>query len=153
VNNFKKITIICFIALLTSCGFKPLLSNKESSFTIKKIDYSGEERLNYLIINKLETYKNLKNKDISYKLNINTISNKLVTSKDTKGNSKTFRYEISSVLIINQNNKPVINKTIKKNFSYNNLSNKFELKKYEEKIMKNLTNEVFLDILNILRSI
>ena len=60
MNNFKKITIICFIALLTSCGFKPLLSNKESSFTIKKIDYSGEERLNYLIINKLETYKNLK---------------------------------------------------------------------------------------------
>ena len=61
-------------------------------------------------------------------------------------------YEISSSVAIQKKGKLILNKIIKKDFSYASLTNKFELKKYEENVKKNLVNEIFLDIVNLLRS-
>ena len=152
MNKLKKLIIICFVILITGCGFKPILSNKENTFSISEINLEGEERINYLLASKLENYKKLDKNDNAYDLSINTISNKVVTSKDTKGNNKTFRYEISSSVAIQKKGKLILNKIIKKDFSYASLTNKFELKKYEENVKKNLVNEIFLDIVNLLRS-
>ena len=152
MNKLKKLIIICFVILITGCGFKPILSNKENTFSISKINLKGEERINYLLANKLESYKKLNKNNNVYELSIDTISNRVITSKDTKGNNKTFRYEISSSVVIQKKGKLILSKIIKKDFGYTGLTNKFELKKYEENIKKNLVNEIFLDILNLLRS-
>ena len=152
MNKLKKLIIICFVILITGCGFKPILSNKENTFSISEINLEGEERINYLLASKLENYKKLDKNDNAYDLSINTISNKVVTSKDTKGNNKTFRYEISSSVVIQKKSKLIFSKIIKKDFSYASITNKFELKKYEENVKKNLVNEIFLDIVNLLRS-
>ena len=121
-------------------------------FSISKINLKGEERINYLLASKLESYKKLDENNNSYELSINTVSNRVITSKDTEGNNKTFRYEISSSVAIQKKGKLILNKIIKKDFSYASLTNKFELKKYEENVKKNLVNEIFLDIVNLLRS-
>jgi len=152
VNKLKKLIIICFVILITGCGFKPILSNKENTFSISKINLKGEERINYQLANKLESYKKLNKNNNVYELSIDTVSNRVITSKDTKGNNKTFRYEISSSVVIQKKGKLILSKIIKKDFGYTSLTNKFELKKYEENIKKNLVNEIFLDILNLLRS-
>lgn len=152
MNKLKKLIIIFFVILITGCGFKPILSNKENTFSISKINLKGEERINYLLASKLEGYKKLDKNNNSYELSINTVSNRVITSKDTEGNNKTFRYEISSSVAIQKKDKLILNKIIKKDFSYASLTNKFELKKYEENVKKNLVNEIFLDIVNLLRS-
>lgn len=152
MNKLKKLIIICFVILITGCGFKPILSNKENTFSISKINLKGEERINYQLANKLESYKKLNKNNNVYELSIDTVSNRVITSKDTKGNNKTFRYEISSSVVIQKKGKLILSKIIKKDFGYTSLTNKFELKKYEENIKKNLVNEIFLDILNLLRS-
>ena len=152
MNKLKKLIIIFFVILITGCGFKPILSNKENTFSISKINLKGEEGINYLLASKLESYKKKDKNNNVYELSINTSSNRLVTSRDTKGNSKTFRYEVSVSVDVQKDNKLILGKVIKKDFSYTNLTNKFDLKKYEENIKKNLINEIFLDILNLLRS-
>ena len=152
MNKLKKLIIICFVILITGCGFKPILSNKENTFSISKINLKGEERINYQLANKLESYKKLNKNNNVYELSIDTVSNRVITSKDTKGNNKTFRYEISSSVVIQKKGKLILSKIIKKDFGYTSLTNKFELKKYEENIKKNLVNEIFLDIVNLLRS-
>tara|TARA_B110000238_G_C15962926_1_gene368249 strand:- start:201 stop:662 length:462 start_codon:yes stop_codon:yes gene_type:complete len=152
VNKLKKLIIISFVILITGCGFEPILSNKGNTFSISKINLKGEEGINYLLASKLESYKKKDKNNNVYELSINTSSNRLVTSRDTKGNSKTFRYEVSVSVDVQKDNKLILGKVIKKDFSYTNLTNKFDLKKYEENIKKNLINEIFLDILNLLRS-
>ena len=108
MNKLKKLIIIFFVILITGCGFKPILSNKENTFSISKINLKGEERINYLLASKLESYKKLDENNNSYELSINTVSNRVITSKDTEGNNKTFRYEISSSVAIQKKGKLIL---------------------------------------------
>ena len=45
-----------------------------------------------------------------------------------------------------KDNKEINNLNLSKNFSYKNMSNKFDLKQYENNIQENLINEIIKDI-------
>ena len=61
-------------------------------------------------------------------------------------------YRDTSVNVI-ENNIPKSEKNFNKTVSYNNNSNKFELKQYEDKIASNLTNKIIEEIIIYLQSI
>ena len=69
-----------------------------------------------------------------------------VTSKDTKGDPKTYRIEIKTNIEVSDIN----NKVYKKNFlekkNYNTMSSKFDLGLYENNIRKNLANTISRNI-------
>ena len=67
---------------------------------------------------------------------------KIVTSKDTKGNVKIYKIELITEIKTILINSKEINKVLKVSSSYNNISNKFELKQYENNVIENLAERI-----------
>ena len=68
--NLFKITILFFFIILASCGYKPIFSAKNSNFAITEIKFVGEKNIASKIGNNLKIYKNTKNKEQFYTLEI-----------------------------------------------------------------------------------
>ena len=104
------------------------------------------------MINKLEIYRD-KNSNKKIELEINSKINKTTTSKDTKGDPKTFRIEIISQIKVTKEEKIYLEKIFSKSSNYNNSSNKFELKQYEENLKINLIDKISEDIVSYLQKL
>ena len=97
MKNYKFITIIFFV-LLMGCGFKSVLNDNSINFSIENVIPSGNKNINDNILSSLVNYINNPEKEEKYYLKINSIENRNVTSKDTKGDPKTFRIEIRTMI-------------------------------------------------------
>ena len=149
---FKLNYLILFFFFIVSCGYQPLYSNKETNFYIHKINSFGDKKINKILINKLELYKD-KNGKNKIELEINSKINKTTTSKDTKGNPKTFRIEIIYQIKVTKEEKIYLEKIFLKSSNYNNSSKKFELKQYEENLKINLIDKISEDIVGYLQTL
>ena len=150
----NKIFVKFFVVLIfiSGCGYSPIFSNKNSSFSITEISSSGDNKLNRIINNRLNNYKGSDGeKKIS--LSIVTHLNKEVSSKDTKGDPKTYKITISSKILMKDTVGNINEKVFSKSTNYNNRSNKFELKKFENETAKNLTEKISEEIIIYLQSI
>ena len=151
--NSKKITIIIFFLLLLSCGYKPIYSSNEVNFSITEIKLFGKINIGSKIKKNLNIYRNVENKNTFYSLKINANQKKNVISKDAKGDPKIFEIQISVDLTILENNKIKNKKNFKESFTYNNSTNKFDLKRYEKNIEDNLIKKIITKITLYLYSI
>ena len=135
----KKIIFLLFL-LLSSCGYEAIYSKKNSSnyiFSISDLSFVGDKTINLTIKQKLSVFtQNKKDKDLVIK--ISSTSKKIVLSKNTAGDATSFKNAISINVDVLMNDKFKNNFVILENFNYNNISNKFNLKRYEEEIKKNL---------------
>ena len=152
----KKIIIIFAFFLLLSCGFEPIYSKKKIeknyNFTISSIGFSGENSINQNIKNNLVNNINTQGKTIKYDLIINSSINKTITSKSKKGDPEIFYIEIIINLDVLENDNLERKISFKEGFEYKNKSNKYELKKYEKNIQKNLSLKISKDIIEYLYS-
>ena len=144
----KKILILSQIALtllLINCGvYKSIYSAKTHDFNISTIEIDDNNEINSKIKNSLKIFSNIDSeKEISVK--ISSKKNIIVTSKDSKGDPKTYSMTINLNLEINQNGTKRSN-TFTETFGYNNKSNKFDLKQYEKNIQNNLTDKIIENI-------
>ena len=147
---FTKFLIILFF--VSSCGYSPIFSNKNSNFSIVEIKSTGNSNLNKILINKLDYYKNTSGKK-KFSLKIYTSLKKEVASKDTKGNPKTYKMNVSLKIYSEDEKNNLEEKSFSKSTNYNNSSNKFKLKKYENETAKNLTEKIAEEIIIYLQSI
>ena len=116
---YKLNYLILSFFFIVSCGYQPLYSNKAANFYIYKINSFGDKKINNALINRLEIYKD-KNNNKKIELEINSKINKTTTSKDTKGNPKTFRIEIISQIKVIEEGKINLDKIFSKYTNYNN---------------------------------
>ena len=155
--KIKKIITILTFFLLFSCGFEPIHSKKKLdnryNFTISNITFLGDNKVNQTLKNNLKNYINIETKPIKYDLVINSSSVKVVTSKNKKGNPEAFSMEITINADIYKAENLINQITLKEDFEYKNKSTKFELRRYEENIKKNLTSKASEDIIKYLYSI
>ena len=149
---FKLNYLILFFFFIVSCGYQPLYSNKATNFYIYKINLIGDKKINKALINRLELYKD-KNSKNRIELEIDSKINKTTTSKDTKGNPKTFRIEIISQVKVIKEEKINLEKIFSKSANYNNSSKKFELKQHEENLKINLIDKISEDIVGYLQTL
>ena len=147
---FTKFLIILFF--VSSCGYTPIFSNKSSNFSITEIKASGNNKLNKILINKLDGYKGISSKKI-FSLKIDTNFKKEVASKDTKGNPKTYKMNVNLRIYVEDEKNNLNDKSFSKSTNYNNSKNKFKLKKYENETAKNLTEKIAEEIIIYLQSI
>jgi len=137
---FQKKIIFLLLLLLSSCGYEAIYSKKNSSnyiFSISDLSFVGDKTINLAIKEKLSVFtQNKKDKDLVIK--ISSTSKKIVLSKNTAGDATSFKNAISINVDVLMNDKFKNNFVILENFNYNNISNKFDLKRYEEEIKKNL---------------
>ena len=118
------------------------LAKNNSNFAITEIKFVGEKKIATKINNNLKIYNNTKDKNKFYNLEIYANKEKNIITKDTKGNPKIFEIKILLDLVVLENNEIKNKKKIVKNFTYNNNSNKFDLKQYEKNIENNLMDEI-----------
>ena len=137
----KKIFTFLFFIFLSSCGYEAIHSKKnisEYNFSLDKLNFTGDREINLKIKKKLNNFT-LKPKDKNYILKITTTSEKVTLVKNTSGDATSFQATITLNIDVLINNKIKNNFIITENFKYNNNSNKFDLKRYEREIKKNLT--------------
>ena len=134
--NYKFLTLILFL-FLVGCGFNSSL-NYSTNFSIENVISNGDKNINENILSNLVDYKNNSEEEKKYYLIINSVENRKVTSKDTKGNPKTFRIEIKTLIEVSDINNKVYKKEFIEKKNYNTMSSKFDLGLYENNTKKDL---------------
>ena len=153
MNNLKKKFLISIFLLLSSCGYEPLFSTDKNNFSIINIKISGDKNISSMIERRLKIYKNAPKKEKNFYVEINSSKNRVIASKDTKGDPKTFRIELISELNVLNNNQKISSRIFKESQNYNNRSSKFDLKEFEEKTLDNLIEKISEDIIIFLQSL
>ena len=126
--------------LLSSCGYEAIHSKKNSinyDFSVSELSFVGVRTVNLKIKEKLNNYVQDK-KDKDFILKISSTSEKITLAKNTAGDATSFKNSISINVEVLMNDKFKSNFIILESFNYNNISNKFNLKKYEREIKNNL---------------
>jgi len=137
---FQKQIILLLLLLLSSCGYEAIYSKKNSvnyNFSVSELNFVGDRAVNLKIKEKLNNYAQAK-KDKDFILRISSTSEKITLAKNTAGDATSFKNSVSVNVEVLMNNKFKSNFIILESFNYNNISNKFNLKKYEEEIKNNL---------------
>ena len=144
MNKFYiKYVSVILLFILTSCSYQPIFSQKSYNFEIDKIKYSGEKQINNIIKNKLNLIKNNKGQSKKkYNLTINSNKQRLIVSKDSKGDPLKFELIVTINYEVAHNDNLLLVKTITKNNIYNNVVDKFKLEQNEKIIIENLSEKI-----------
>ena len=137
-----------FIMLLffTQCDYKPIYSQNNQNFGIRIIEIN-ENRSNKILATRLKSYSYEKDNIFLYELKLLTSENKLILSKDTKGDPLLLGLKINLKIEIYEKDKLVTKKEYNEQFNYQNLSKKFELNSYESEIRLNIYDKMISKIL------
>lgn len=120
----KKFLIITML-LLTGCGYQPVYLDRDyKNFEFSKITSEGDLNINKKIINSLQLKEGNLEKSLN-ELNINSIFENLETSKNLKGNSKSYKISISVNLKITNNDNLIQEEKFYKEFFYNKRKTNF----------------------------
>ena len=146
----KKLIIIFTFIFLNSCGFKPILKEENlSKLNIKKINFSGQTELIYL----LKNYLNFKTNNGQKGIIINLIINEDISSasKNSSGGTTEELISISIKLDISDNeNKNLLSENLisRKRLSINNnLSSYNNIKNMEKNnLILNLSQQIKLKL-------
>jgi len=142
----KKYYLIIILLLFTQCDYKPIYSQNNQNFGIKIIEFN-ENRSNKILVTRLENYSYKKDKTFLYELKLFSSENKLILSKDTKGDPLLLGLKINLKIDVYEKDKLVTKKEYNEQFNYQNLSKKFELNDYESEIRLNIYNKMVSKIL------
>ena len=96
--------------MLNQCDYKPIYSQNNQNFGIKIIEFN-ENRSNKILATRLKNYSYKKNNLFSYELKLLTSENKLILSKDTKGDPLLLGLKINLKIEIYENEKLITKKT------------------------------------------
>ena len=142
-KKLKRYISLFFLITLTSCSYKPIFSEKNYNFEINEILFTGEKYVNRIIENKFNLIKEEQSKNKKkYNISIRTKKEKLIVSKDSKGDPLKFDLVVSAYYEISNNGKLLLNKRIQKNSIYNNEIDKFKLEQGEKIILDNLSKKI-----------
>lgn len=134
----KKFILILILLGLTQCGFNPIYKDtNKSNFKIKIVSIEGDRFVNSIIKDELGRISK-KNSSRELKVQINTSFNKIVISRDTKGSPSNYQMEVSASFVI-QDGKDSKEITFTEKQNFENISDNFEQKNYEDTIKENFT--------------
>ena len=152
----KKIFTFLLFLFLSSCGYEATYSLKNRSiyaFSISELVLTGDRQINLKIKQLLNPYTTPKiEKERKFILNISSNSEKIITTKDAAGDAVKFKNEITVKVRVLLDGKNATNLVIIEDFIYDNNSDTFELKTYENQIKNNLAeaavNKILFKLVN-----
>ena len=139
MNKISNYILILSLLLLTNCGYQAVLNNQNYQFSINVNNLNGDQKINSLIIN---NFKQLKENEKEYNLSLTSNKEKLIISKDSKGDPSIFEIKINVNYVVKKDEEILISNKINKKTTYNNITDKFELENYEKTIINNLVSEI-----------
>ena len=148
-----KFILVFLFLILASCGYKPLYSSKNINFSINELNITGPQKIRNGLKNNLNIFLNQKNKSEIYNINIKSSSLKSIISKDEEGDPSMYSIKLEINMEILDNEKIIATKNFIETFDYKNQTNLFNLKKYEDNIIDNLSEKIYQKIILYLYSI
>ena len=139
MNKTKHYIFILFLFFLSSCGYKAVLNNQNYQFSINVDKINGDRKINSQIIN---NFRQLGKNENRYDLNLSSNKERIIVSKDSKGDPSIFELKINVNYLVSKEGENLINNKISKKTTYNNITDKFELESYEKTIIDNLVSEI-----------
>jgi len=104
----KKKFIVMLYIFFTSCGFQPILKGiNTDTITIKKINYSGDNKLTYLLQSNLGFVE--KQNSSGYIVDLNIAERTESITKDTFGITKEEEITVDLFYIIKNHNQDILN--------------------------------------------
>ena len=151
----KIILLFVIFTFISSCGYTPVLTKKDYSFSINNIEKNGNKQINTFISRKLDTSpRKSEVKKIEYDLVLNSKLDKNTVSKDSKGDPSIFEMEILVEVEIKNSERNINTKRkFNKKISYNNKTDKFELSSYENTLIQNISENIAFRILSSLSNL
>ena len=151
----KILFLFVTLTFLVNCGYSPVLTQKDYSFSIKNIEKIGNKQVNKFITNKLSpliSKGDKKKKEYELILTSNLLKN--ITSKDSKGDPSIYEMEILVEIQIKDPSRNIdAKRKIDKKVSYNNKDDKFELSTYENTLIQNISQNIGDRILSTLSNL
>ena len=144
-KTFNLISLSIILLFFNGCGFKPILVGSDYNFLIQIDSMTGDSQINSKIENKLKVLNGTKK---LFNLSLNSREIKNVLSKDSKGDPKILELVIDLNYNLSENGEMLLNRSITRRSSYNNISDKFELSKSEDILKDNLVENLVSDIIN-----
>lgn len=142
----KVIRLILFAFFLTGCGYEPILVNKNYDFFFSEINSDGDIKINENVSEILSEKTNFgKGKEL--KLYFFSKRDKQNISSNRQGDATIFKINIIINYTLIQDDEIILKNKISKQSTYNNINDKFELLRYEENIIKNLSEKSADEIL------
>ncbi len=149
----KHLFFLVFLLLLTNCfGYKPIFSSSNINYNIKDVKNITQDKVSNYIARKLKSYKSDDKKE-HITIEISSTNKERVLSKDTKGDPIIFEMNIIVDVKLSLEGKNDKYFQFKENFSYNNRSNKFDLKLYKDNLQKNISQKITKNIILKIRSL
>ena len=142
---FNTLSLFVLLLFVNGCGFKPILVGSDYNFLIQIDSMSGDDQINSKIENRLKIMDGTKR---LFKINMNSRETKNVLSKDSKGDPKILELVIDLNYNLSENGELLVDRSITRRSSYNNISDKFELSKSEDILKDNLVEQLVSDIIN-----
>ena len=142
----KFIQIFLIATVLSGCSYEPILLKKNYNISFNNITSDGEKNVNEIIINKLSKKENINNEK-NYDIYFTTRKIRETVSSNRKGDPKIYRIKIKLTYNLIENNKIILKNEILKQATYNNKDDKLELLKYEENLIRNLSEKLAEDVL------
>ena len=144
MSRLVKLFIAFF--LLSSCAYEPVLLKKNYNFYFTKVESEGEKEINKVI--KQTFTENTKIESINnFEIFFSSKLNKDIVASNKKGDPTIYKINISLNYKLKNDNAIIFENEILKQVTFNNIDDKFELLKYEENIVENLSKRFAEDIL------
>ena len=144
----NKIFRILFVLVffISGCSYEPIFISKKYDFKFEEIISEGDININKIIKkNLLERSSEIS--EINYILNIISKREKEVISSNTKGDPLVYKLKVNLKYYLYLNDKLIIENEIVKQTNYNKSNDKFELSKYEDNILINLSESISSELL------
>ena len=150
--TFLIISLFLFIYINACSGYKPIFSSSNFEFKIADYSINGNKKLGNKIYSKLHniSQSNKNNPDAqSIKMSINTSMDKLATAKDSSGKISEYKINLNTNIIIYNflTDKEILNQNFNKYSSYKVQDQHSETLKLENKIIENLIDTIYQNIL------
>ena len=144
MSRLIKLFFVLFV--LSGCAYEPVLIKKNYDFYFTKVESEGEKEINKVI--KKAFTENTKIESINnYQIFFSSKLNKDIVASNQKGDPKIYKINISLNYELKNDNSIIFENEILKQATFNNIDDKFELLKYEENIVENLSKRFAEDIL------
>ena len=142
----RLIKLFFALFMLTGCAYEPVLLKKNYNFYFTEVESEGEKEINKVII---QTFtENTKIESVNnYQIFFSSKLNKDVIASTKKGDPKIYKININLNYKLKKDDGIIFENEILKQATFNNIDDKFELLKYEENIIENLSKKFAEDIL------
>lgn len=143
---FKKFSKLIIIFLfLSNCGYTPIYSTKKSDINIEVLNFTGDNRINSRLLQKLKRNKNSNTE--AFKTKFVTQYKKQEVSRNLAGEIESFELNITinfEVSTIDKDSKF----SISENFIMENFNDEFSELNYENKIKDNAVDLIYQKLIN-----